>query len=279
VAATRARDHLVLSLYHRASSRDSAAARLIERGAREAASEVVVPAVVVRERRASLPTVEAEDLVPLEGFEERREALVRDSRRQLLASATGLALERSDETEPWARGRGGTHVGRAVHAALQSLAWDAASDEIGAVARAQAVAEAIPERADEVARLVGKALGSSAAGRGREGRRTLREVPFALPLDGVLVEGFVDVVIESEDGLEIIDWKTDDVSAEHAAERLRQYELQAGLYAMGIEAATGRPVGKLTYVFIRPAVELSPGEPAVLIERARARLREGEGLE
>jgi ATP-dependent helicase/nuclease subunit A len=196
--------------------------------------------------------------------------------RQRYTSATALVghAERSDETEPWARGRGGTHVGRAVHAALQSVAWDAGDAEIEAVARAQAVAEAVPERAAEVAALVRKALDSEAAARARAADRALREVAFAMPVDGAIVEGFADVVLQSQDGLELIDWKTDDVSEATARERLSRYELQAGLYAMGIEAATGQTVKRITYVFVRPGLELSPGEPAELSARARASVTE-----
>jgi ATP-dependent helicase/nuclease subunit A len=202
--------------------------------------------------------------------------LVDRSRKLRVTSATALGpvlkKETSDETEPWARGRGGTHLGRAVHAALQTVAWDAGETEVSSVARAQAVAEAVPEREDEVARLVRRALQTSAAERARTAPRALREVAFALPFDGLLVEGFADVVIDGPGGLEIVDWKTDDVTDANAADRLREYELQAGLYVLGLEAATGRPVSRLTYVFVRPALELSPGDPVALAATARERL-------
>jgi len=61
-------------------------------------------------------------------------------------------------------------------------------------------------------------------------------------------------VVETEVGLEIVDWKTDDISASEVAGRLKEYELQAGLYVLGLEAATGRPVARVTYVFVGPGV-------------------------
>ncbi|HTI33824.1 MAG TPA: PD-(D/E)XK nuclease family protein, partial [Miltoncostaea sp.] len=97
----------------------------------------------------------------------------------------------------------------------------------------------------------------------------LREVPFALARDGVVVEGFIDLVVPSLTGLEIIDWKTDDVATRaQAVERLRGYELQAGLYAHGLRRATGLPVERITYVFLRPGLELSPGDPDALTAAA-----------
>ena len=170
------------------------------------------------------------------------------------------------------RGRGGTRLGRAVHAAIQSLPLDADEAMIEAFSRAQAVAEAIPDRSGEVARLVRQALQSDAAARARAAPRALREVSFAAEFDGVILEGFADLIIETADGIEIVDWKTDDIPAAAVRERLRQYELQAGLYVLGIESATGRPVTRVTYVFARAGLEESPGEPASLSARARAQL-------
>ena len=134
------------------------------------------------------------------------------------------------------------------------------------------MAEAIPERAGDVARLVHRALESQAAGRARAARRSLREVPFGVTLNSTVLEGFIDLVIETEAGLEIVDWKTDHIAPSDVPGRMREYELQAGLYVLGLEAATGRTVTRVTYVFVSPDVEESPGAPAALAAAARARL-------
>jgi ATP-dependent exoDNAse (exonuclease V) beta subunit len=198
-------------------------------------------------------------------------------RRYTSATAIGAQElrkdEPQDETEPWARGRGGTHVGRAVHATIQSVALDADAAQVAAFARAQSVAEAIPERAGDIAALAQAALASEAAQRARSGRRALREVPFAVRYGATVLEGFIDLVIEGADGgIEIVDWKTDDISAAEVPARLIQYELQAGLYTLGLEAATGRAVTRITYVFAAPGIEASPGDPGTLAASARARL-------
>jgi ATP-dependent helicase/nuclease subunit A len=285
VAATRARDHLVVSLYHGSKSAKNhpPAKLLMDHGAREAASELPAPAQRgdVRQTPFGGLAVEALDDVAAAAFEDGRLRLLSTAARPRHTSATALGPkgeakdQPSDETEPWARGRGGTRLGRAVHATLQSIALDGDGASVEAVARAQAVAQAIPERAAEVTRLVRRALESDAVRRAREARRALREVPFGVRLrDGTVLEGFADMVIETPDGIEIVDWKTDHVAADAVPERLREYELQAGLYVMGLEVATGRRVSRVTYVFVTPGVERSPGEPEALAAAARARAEE-----
>jgi ATP-dependent exoDNAse (exonuclease V) beta subunit len=146
-----------------------------------------------------------------------------------------------------------------------------------AVATAQTVAEAIPHRARDAARLIRVALNSPAAGRARRARRVLREVPFAFKdassSPTVVVEGFVDLVIEYEDGIEIVDWKTDDIPEAAIGERLQRYQTQAGLYVLGLQNAIGRPVTRISYVFVSAGQEASPGEPADLATAALGRLR------
>ena len=279
VGATRARDHLVVSLYHSARAGQCAARRLIKAGAQELAGPLPEPVAAAGERPRPFAdlSVEPPDVQTEGELAAQREALVRGALTIKYTSATALGEfkkdEPSDESEPWKRGRGGTDLGRAVHAAMQSLPLDADDALIEAFARAQAVAEAVPHRARDVARLVRWTLRESQAmQRARAAARALREVPFAMALDGTVLEGFVDLLVETPEGIEIVDWKTDQIPAEGVPERLRGYELQAGLYVLGIEAATGRRVTAVTYVFASAGVEVSPGDPAALREAARARL-------
>jgi ATP-dependent helicase/nuclease subunit A len=279
VAATRARDHLLVSLFHAEKARDSSAQRLIGAGVLDRCEALPLLATARGTRAAPFATLEVNTPPSLEDFRNAHTQLVTDSRRVRYTSATALGRaagedekeERDDMTEPWARGRAGTHVGRAVHAALQSVSWTADAAEIDAIAKAQAVAEAVPERTAEIGALIHRALGSDAAGRARAGR-ALREVPFALARDGVVVEGFMDLVIDGPDGLEVVDWKTDSVPASEVERRLESYHLQAGLYVAGLEAATRRKVARVTYVFVAPGREVSPGEPAALAEAALAQI-------
>ena len=286
VAATRARDHLLVSLFHKRDAGTSLAARLLSAGAAE-----IAPALPPVELTATRPPSPLAGLEPEVEFEDEsvfiseRRRLLEDAHRRRYTSATALGRraeaseaedkdEQDDESEPWSRGRAGTHVGRAVHAALQTLAWDASEAEVAAVARAQAVAEAVPDEAERIARLIRSALASDAAQRARAARRALREVPFAFEEGRYIVEGFADLVIETDDGLEIVDWKTDQVPENAVETRLRNYETQAGLYVLGVERATRRQVTTVSYVFVSAGVERSPGTPSELAEAALERLQD-----
>jgi ATP-dependent exoDNAse (exonuclease V) beta subunit len=275
VATTRARDHLIVSLYHKRGAASACGARrLIEYGADQWAERRpdLTAAKAVSRPFADLEVDPAEELSQ-DAFKVGRGSLVKAATQRLYTSATAIGdqkkEENEDESEPWSRGRGGTRLGRAVHAAIQSLPLDADAALIAAFSRAQAVAEAIPHRTRDVERLVDWVLRSSqAAVRARAARRALREVPFALTFDGTVLEGFIDLVIETAEGIEIVDWKTDQIGPEEVGERLREYETQAGLYVYGLESATGRRVNRVTYVFASAQVEVSPGDPAVLSEAA-----------
>jgi ATP-dependent helicase/nuclease subunit A len=214
-----------------------------------------------------------------EPFAARRARLVESGRRRRTTSATELGRARdpaADEaSEPWARGRAATRLGRAVHAGIQSASWTAQKPEVSAIARAQAVAQAIPDRASDIEALIRVVLQSDIARRAVGAKRALREVPFAAVIEGLLVEGFIDLVIEDTSGdLEIVDWKTDAIGPSEVPDRLAGYRLQAGLYVLGLEAATGKRVRSVSYFFVSAGVEASPGDPEGLANEARARLRE-----
>ncbi len=280
VATTRARDHLVASLYRgkRASS-ECGARLLIDHGAADHAQQRPQLERETKSARRPFEDLEvdrAEELTP-EEFKKARGKLVATATTRRYTSATGIGElrkdERDDESEPWSRGRGGRRLGRAVHAAIQSLPMDADDAMIAAFSGAQAVAEAIPHRAGEVEKLVCWVLRSSmAAERARSATRALREMPFAVVVDGLVLEGFIDLVIETEEGIEIVDWKTDQIGPEEVPARLREYALQAGLYVYGLKAALGRLATGVTYVFASAGVEESPGDPEELLKAAEAEL-------
>jgi ATP-dependent helicase/nuclease subunit A len=289
VAATRARDHLVVSLLHPSRATNSHAQRLISAGA-SIISEALPLVSIVRGEADPLSTLHVDPpQFPPEQLKQRREAVVRAARGRIFTSATALGRERpkrpgdepqdekherDDESEPWARGRAGTNRGRAVHAAVQSLAWDADDAAIEAVARAQAVAEAIPEQTEAVAALVKNALTSKAAERVRAAKRAWREVPFGFQRDEFTIEGFIDLLIEDQDGaLEIVDWKTDQIAETELPARIQEYTLQAGIYVMGLREATGRMPKQVTFVFVSRGSEAVHDDPATLVNGAEEELR------
>jgi ATP-dependent exoDNAse (exonuclease V) beta subunit len=74
----------------------------------------------------------------------------------------------------------------------------------------------------------------------------------AAPIDGVTVEGYVDLLADDgAGGLVVVDYKTDSVrDPADVAERTERYRLQAATYALALEAVTGRPVTRAVFLFL-----------------------------
>jgi hypothetical protein len=113
---------------------------------------------------------------------------------------------RDIDLPPWLKGRYGTAVGRAVHGVLQTidLATGLGLDE---AVSAQCEAEAVPNRTDDVRRLVLEALESPSV-RQAAACPHWREVYACTPIDGRLLEGYIDLLYRGPDGLVVVDHKT-----------------------------------------------------------------------
>ena len=96
--------------------------------------------------------------------------------------------------------------------------------------------------------------------RAQEAGRLKREQPFVLGIpaselsetlpaeETVLIQGIIDACFEEEDGLVVVDYKTDAVS--EGAELLRRYRVQLSYYARALEQITGKRVKEqLIYSF------------------------------
>ena len=156
------------------------------------------------------------------------------------------------------RGRAGSAIGRAVHATLQVLDLDD-PHAINEQARRQCDIEAIPDLVDTVGALVRSALESDAVRLAARGTH-YKELFVAAPVGDRVIEGYIDLLIETAEGLVIIDYKTDSVGSEAEIDsKLASYELQGASYAVVLEAVTGQPVIDCRFVFCkqRGAIERS----------------------
>ena len=170
---------------------------------------------------------------PLPPFDEwraeRDAALVRGTRPSAIA-ATALTDEgapdpgdeqtaglqkrpRDLDLPPWLKGRYGTAIGRAVHGSLQTIDL-ATGDGLDAAVAAQCEAEAIPDRRADVQRLVRDALRSTVVGEAA-GAPHWREVYACAPVEGRLLEGYIDLLYRGLLGLVVVDYKTAAVSYTH----------------------------------------------------------------
>ncbi len=168
------------------------------------------------------------------------------------------------------QGRAGTAIGRAVHASLQVLDLSDPRD-LDAQVRQQCEIESIPEHADQVAARVRAALASDAVGLAVANVH-YKELYVAAPLGDRVVEGYVDLLIETPDGLIVVDYKTDSAKSEADIDaKLAAYELQGAAYAVALEAATGSTVVDCRFVFCQPtrAIERSIEDLPAAMARVR----------
>ncbi|MEE8363571.1 MAG: UvrD-helicase domain-containing protein [Dehalococcoidia bacterium] len=279
VACTRAKDHLVVSLYRRADDTKSLAARLaLHAEGLSGLSRNLSPVPEVAPAAETAPsapaTVAAGTLAERAAWiEERSRALARAGRSTVVgASSLGerraekaapAAFEKSEaeerEAEPWRRGRGGSAMGRAVHAVLQEVDLDEMS-LLTELAERHARAHGLGQDTEGVRRLADAVLGTAvmrrAAAADARGR-CWREVYTSVPLgDGrTALEGFIDLIFEEEDGtLTIVDYKTDQIPPDGSLEDVAApYRPQLGAYVAAAERAAGRRVGRAVLVFARRA--------------------------
>ena len=183
-----------------------------------------------------------------------------DGQRRRPMAAEGEEPEERDEIDA-------TEFGCQVHAVL------AGGDRTSAHPEALALA----------ARFESSSVGVQAG----KAARVEREFDFMLAMEDVVLRGQIDLWFECSGELVIVDYKTDDISAEEAPSRARIYMLQLQLYAIAVERLMGRAPDRALLYFLRPnmhvRVELD-GPAAVEAVRAFQQaqdrqdfpLREGE---
>ncbi len=272
VACTRAVDHLVVSLYRPPPAKSNpdgadqgkltSAELLWHGGAAGPTSGARIGEFDRRpvDRPAATP-LELDWSDPEGWAEERRRVLAVASRRSGIA-ATRLAAELHPheqpigptddagldkqpvnvELPPWQRGRYGTSIGRAVHGVLQFCDLGDGHD-IDTLARSQCAAEGVIGLEPRVAALARSALGTPIVRRVVEGYEHWRELFVAATVGDRVLEGYVDLLVRTPDGLVIVDYKTDQWSGPlQTAERLERYRLQLAAYGAALESALGEPI-------------------------------------
>jgi ATP-dependent helicase/nuclease subunit A len=205
---------------------------------------------------------------PFAEWEAEREAALLRASRPTAVAATALTDEgtpdsaeepdpglekrpRDLDLPPWLKGRYGTAVGRAVHGVLQTidLATGAGLDEALA---AQCQAEAVFDRIDDVRKLVTDALGSPSVRQAATSPHW-REVYVCTPIDDRLLEGYIDLLYRSPDGLVVVDHKTAATSDPNQLDlRVEGYRIQGASYALAVAATTAEPVVRVTFLFLTP---------------------------
>jgi ATP-dependent exoDNAse (exonuclease V) beta subunit len=287
VAATRARDHLIVSVHHKEGGRSSIGRRTWE------VIEDRPDLWEAFERRGDEQYVAVTPTqLRLAGGDHRDQAaawaeiqgqLVASVERTRPRSATGLARSSSPtpatpihpttaapppgsiDAVPASRALDGRHdagatvsspgaaLGAAVHEVLERIDLDR-PDDLPALARLCAAEHGVGDRAGDVERRVGLALASPTM---QQASRVPhhRELYVAAPVGSAVVEGFVDLCLETEDGLVVVDYKTDHLAGpldEAVAAKVDEYRLQAATYALLLGRVTGTPVAACRFLFVAP---------------------------
>jgi ATP-dependent helicase/nuclease subunit A len=150
--------------------------------------------------------------------------------------------------DPAARGR---DFGSLVHRILEWIPLDESSPAaVAAMATALAPsfglgAEAAARAADMATRVLALPL----LDRARAARAVFRELLVWFPEGGELLEGVIDLVFETGEGLVLVDYKTDHIGAEQAIEQAAHHAPQLQLYGRGLAQATGLPVAQRLVLF------------------------------
>ena len=259
VAATRARDHLVIGLHRSAKgrSRNTHADKIAE--ILDGAENFWEPAPLLdgnalqrKDAPAIAATLEGHSLADRQEWRNHRADTIRLQARPVSVSTTMLAQVLKDEPDtddPWTRGQGRTPVGRAVHSVLQTIDLSTA-DRIDETSRAQAAAEGIPQQSAEVARLARVAVDSEIVRRAVAASRFWREAPVAAPAGEGVLEGFIDLLFEEDGNLIVVDYKTDALDSAHVENAVASYGPQGGAYALAVQRATGKPVTEVVFLFL-----------------------------
>ncbi len=269
VACTRARDHLVVST-HRKAPRGSwrkdeqrpTSAELLAQACQDAPGMVTLAPADAPVTTAAAPRVVAPPPDRPQWAAGVRTIRARAARPSAVSASQfegsgapvdpGLAKDPRDlELPPWNKGRYGTANGRAVHGELQTVDLATGAGLTDAVA-AQVLAEGVSEYADVVTALARSALGAEVIDRAAA-RPHWRETSVGTTNDdGQVVEGIVDLLYRDDDGLVVVDYKTDAVPPSVIPARAEYYRPQMAVYATAIEAAVGEPVRRCVLLFLSP---------------------------
>ena len=266
VAATRARDRLVVSCFGRLTTAKgepagvllgAIAAALPAPSAAAPTEEteegglLVLPPTEPPERVEPQAALGAATMVAARGaWLIAREALLADARRPARATSPS-GLEHVDEEvrgggpgAPPGRARA-LALGSAVHRVME-LCDLADESSLVAIAAAVTLEAGRPDLAGDAAALAGGCWRAAPVRAAAASPEVYRELPIGALLNGAVVSGALDLLYREGDQWIVVDYKTD--RGADAAVLRERYTPQGAAYAVAVEAATGRVVREVVFV-------------------------------
>lgn len=173
-------------------------------------------------------------------------------------------IPRTFSFEPPGKGLNAAQRGSATHLAMQFLDFERCMTD-GVAAELDRLCEeafltreqADAVRSDEIERLLHSELGERVrtAAISRETKFSIlvdakRCIPDAPEGERIMIQGVADCILRDQDGLTVLDYKTDRISSGGEMQRSQQYLEQIRTYCMAVEELYGqRPVSCLLYFF------------------------------
>ncbi len=289
VAATRARDHLIVSSYRKERDTKVVASRFEDIVGKNASLWFPIPRewedMTFDPKTVSVSPNQSQVVENRASWmRQHRKTLKHASERPWLSptelksrndpayrETLGEKPDFNTLTDPDAlvsRGRAATKIGSAVHATLQRV-LELPNSDVPTIARIEAHKHGVSEHLDEIARLSVATLDMPLLKRASAMDRNdiWVETPVATQIPSgngstAVVEGRVDLIYRCDDGtFGIADFKTDRTFNRSVDEMAKPYIPQLGAYAYAVQKATDIPVSEASLLFSRIAAdELGDGE-------------------
>jgi len=285
VAATRARDHLVVSVPR--SPRETQKGKverslltlvhphLPHQGGEhgevvdgvhivDSAGLPALPDDPVLEDPVADPAAVEQALADRAAWEDARARVLAEASAALeLTRPTDESAEREgadDDALDWGEPlivnvRSGATVGTALHQVMEEVDLSDPSNLLSLAEAACAAAGASPNDLADVIAMAQACVGSAAAARALAADEAWREVPYMVATDAGFESGRIDMVIREGDELTVIDWKSDQVGPDMVRERAETHRHQAECYASALQRITEMPVKEVIFVFARAKAE------------------------
>lgn len=279
VGATRACDHLVISRHRRerGNPKSPTAAELLHH---EGWHPALATALDLSGVPTQLPPPSTEsnplpELPTIHDWRTQRDAALTVASVPIATSATRLAREakakldreavgasagadpglakgaRDIDLPPWQKGRYGSAIGRAVHGVLQTVDLSTGAG-LSAACSAQAAGEGVLGKEQIIERLARSALDSEVVKIAAQSPHW-REVYVGVPWEEGVLEGYIDLLYESADGLIVVDYKTDAWKSETELNaKVALYTVQLLAYADAVRTAVGREAAGVILLFLGP---------------------------
>ncbi len=157
-------------------------------------------------------------------------------------------------------------MGNAVHAVMQHIRFEACADiqsveqEIRRMAQEERICKAYAEAVDPA--MIWAFFESDMGRRLKTAKNVLREFKFSILEDGaqydpnlrddqILLQGVVDCAIIDDDGITVLDFKTDRVTEETLLQTADSYRMQVTAYAQALSKIFGKEVVSAQLYFFR----------------------------